>query len=136
MYFSSNKFELMRHTARNTQIDFEHKTKDGEIITRNNKTIELGIIISYDAKLHDQNEKAAANGRGRAAWICRVFNTRGKHEILIIYKALFLPLLEYSSPLQNPSALRQIREKGNVQRSFTRRIEVLENLYYWEKLQD
>ena len=104
--------------------------------TRKNKIVDLGVIISDDAKFHDQNKKAAANGRGRAGWICRVFNTRSKHEMLILYKALVLPLLEYCSPLWNPSGSGQIREIENVQRSFTRRIQGLENLNYWERLKE
>ena len=71
----------------------------GQTITRENKTVDLGVKISDDAQFHGQNKKAAANGRGRAGWIGRVIKTRGKYEMLNLYKELVLPLLDYCSPL-------------------------------------
>ena len=65
----------------------EYKTREGQTITRKNKIVDLGVIISDDAKFHDQNKKVAANGRRTAGWFCRVFHTRGKHEMVILYKA-------------------------------------------------
>ena len=126
----------MRYTVRQPQVDFEYKTREGTTIDRKNYIVDLGVVMSDTAKFHGQNKKSAANGRGRAGWICRVFNTRGRCEMLTLYKVLVLPLLEYCSPLWSPTELGRIRELENVQRSFTRRIDGLEDLNYWERLKD
>ena len=65
-----------------------------------------------------------------------VFNTRGKCEMVTLYKVLVLPLQEYCSALWSPTELGRIRELENILRSFTRRIYGLEDLNYWERLKD
>ena len=101
-----------------------------------NYIVDLGVVMSHTAKFHCQNKKAAADGRSRAGWICRVFNTRVRCEMLTLYKVLVLHLLEYCCPLWSPTELGRIRELENVQRSFTIRIDGLEDLNYWERLKD
>ena len=78
-----------------------------------NKIVELGAIISDDTKFHDK-KKTVANGRERAGWICRVFNAHEKHEMLILHKALVLPLLEYCSQpisLRTDKRIRELTEE-------------------------
>ena len=71
------------------------KREKAKPLPEKNEIFNLGVIISDYAKVDDQNKKSAANGRGRAGWICRVLNTRGKYEMFILYKTLVLPLLGY-----------------------------------------
>ena len=56
--------------------------------------------------------------------------------MLILYKALVLPLLEYCCPLWCPTNqnIGLIRALENVQRSFTRRIWGVTELNYWDRL--
>ena len=46
--------------------------------------MDLRVVISSTAKSFEENKKAAASGRGRARWICRVFNTCDKYETLAL----------------------------------------------------
>ena len=138
MKFNSGKFEVMRYAQSGDPIEFEYKTREGTSIARKSETSDLGIIMSDTCKFKEQVRKASAKGRGRAGWICRVFTTRSRMEMLILYKTLVLPHLEYCCPLWCPtdSNLGLIRELENVQRNFTRRIAGMENLNYWGRLKE
>ena len=136
MTFNSGKFELMRYTQQTDPVEFEYKTKDGCNINRTRGTKDLGVFMSDDGKFHEQIMKSSLCGKKKAGWICRVFNTRNEREMLILYKALVLPLLEYCCPLWCPTNqnVGLIRALENVQRSFTRRIWGMTELNYWDRL--
>ena len=66
MNFNTNKFELMRYIVRNTQIDFEYKTRESLIFDEYDNIVDNEVIISDTTKFYDQNMKQAEYGRGRA----------------------------------------------------------------------
>ena len=68
--------------------------------------------------------------------LLRIFSTREKEPMLILFKSLVLPILEYCCQLWCPSALGSVRKIESVQRNFTARIRGLENLDYWQRLKE
>ena len=55
--------------------------------------------------------------------------------MLVLYKAVVLPHLEYCCQVWNPVAIGGIRKLEAVQRTFTARLEGLGHLNYWQRLQ-
>ena len=75
------------------------------------------------------------NARTIASWVLGVFKDRSKVTMLQLYKSLVRSRVEYSCPLLNPSKVGDIQNIESIQREFTRRIAVMSDLTYWERLQ-
>ena len=54
--------------------------------------------------------------------------------MLVLYRAVVLPHLEYCCQLWTPTSLGQIRKIEAVQRTFTARLVNMETLDYWQRL--
>ena len=83
----------MRCTQRTDTAQYEYKTIDCSHLNRTKGTKDLGIFRSDDGRFHEKIWKSSISGKKKAGRICRVFNARNRREILILYKALELPLL-------------------------------------------
>ena len=70
-----------------------------------------------------------------ASWLKRTFRTRDKDVMLLFLKTYLISQLEYCSAVWNPHQINEIEQIEAVQRSFTSKIENMENLDYWERLQ-
>ena len=94
--------------------------------------------MSDYCKFNEQIQKSASKGRGKTGWICRVFSIRSREEMLILYKALVLHLVECCCRLWNPTtvSIGCIQGLENVQRSFTRCFAGLSVMNYWDRLKE
>lgn len=72
-----------------------------------------------------------------ASWLLRTFRTRNKDVMLLFLKTYLISQLEYCSAVWNPHQINEIEQIEAVlcNRSFTSKIENLEHLDYWERLQ-
>ena len=66
--------------------------------------------------------------------ILRTFRTRASLPMLILYKSLVLPLLDYCSQLWNPCSVGEINMLDSVQRTYIKQIEGMHQLTYWQQL--
>ena len=96
---------------------------------------DLGIIMSSDGKFLQHIERAVSKGRQMMGWVLRTFATRKAEPMLMLYKTLVLPHLEYCCQVWSPVSLGSIRRLESVQRTFTARLEGLRDLNYWQRLQ-
>ncbi|XP_076038159.1 uncharacterized protein LOC143023512 [Oratosquilla oratoria] len=135
MEFILSKFELVsyRHPKSSHLIN-NYKTPDGETIKQQNSVRDLGIIITDDATFTQDIVSSTGEARKQMGWILRTFKTRNPETMLTLYKSLIIPLIEYCCPLWCPTNIGQIRTIEAVQRTFTSRIDGLENTNYWERL--
>ena len=60
--------------------------------------------------------------RKNTAWVLRVLYARSPEVMLTLYKSMVRSLLEYCSPLWNPTKISDIQELESVQKAFTTRI--------------
>lgn len=135
MEFNSSKFELMSY--RHPKIEHivnEYRTPDGGVIKQQTSVRDLGITLNDDATFSQHIINAAGKARQQIGWILRTFKTREAQTMLTLYKSLVMPLVEYCCQLWCPTNIGQIRIIEAVQRTFTSRIEGLENINYWERL--
>ena len=96
---------------------------------------DLGITVSSDLSWTTHITGITNKARQKAAWVLSVFHTRSPTVMLTLYKSMVRSLLEYCSPLWNPTKIGEIQELESVQKVFTGRIAGAKDLDYWERLQ-
>ena len=72
--------------------------------------------------------------RKMAAWTLGAFRDRSMLTMMTLFKSLVRSKLEYCCPLWNPSKISDIQTIENVQKQFTKKINGLQELDYWERL--
>ena len=90
--------------------------------------------MSNDCSFDKQIEKVITKAKSLISWILRTFKTREVKPMLLLYKSLVLPILEYCSVLWSPSSPGQIKALDQLQWSYIRKIAGNYNLNYWECL--
>ena len=143
MALHDQKFEVIHYTLNKTsllrQLPFTNNFRDyvtptGITITPTNNVRDLGILLSNDCSWTDHIGKISKDARRMAGWVLRAFKSRSTSLMLTLYKSLVRCKLEYCSPLWSPYKIGDIQALENIQRFFTRRIEGMENLDYWERM--
>lgn len=136
MAFNSSKFELLRYRQPKHAIANEdYTTPEGAIINQSNHLRDLGVTISDNASFDCHITNVVAKARRNMGWIFRTFQTRDAHTLITLYKALILPIVEYCCQLWSPTSIGQIRKLEGVQRTYTSRIQGLDNMDYWQRLE-
>ena len=95
---------------------------------------DLGVTISMSCSWLEQINKLVSKARDMASWVLSVFRARDRESMLTLYKSLVRSHIEYCSPLWHPSKVSEIQKLEGVQRFFTKRIEGVSHLTYWERL--
>ena len=70
-----------------------------------------------------------------SGWIFCAFRSRTPEVLLTLYKALVRPILEYCCLVWYPTKIGDIQAVENVQRAFTRKIQGMKDLDYWQRLE-
>ena len=122
MQFNGAKFEMLRYVPSTTGENYTYEAPGNIPIKQSQAVRDLGIIMQNDATFAKQIDKMVEKGSVQAGWVLRTFATREAKPLLILYKALVLPHLEYCSQLWSPEGIGNIRKLENVQRGFTARI--------------
>ena len=135
MTFNSSKFELLRYRhPRQTIVNQDYTTPEGDIIAQTNKLRDLGVTVSDDASFGCHINEVVAKARRNMGWILRTFRTREAHTLITLFKALILPIVEYCCQLWSPTNIGQIRKLEGVQRTYTSRIQGMNTMDYWQRL--
>ena len=90
--------------------------------------------MSNDATFDRHIQVITANATRLSGWALRVFDSRDITTMLTIYRSLIRHALEYCSPLWFPTDQANIASIEKVQRYFTRRIDGMQGLNYWQRL--
>ena len=110
-------------------------TPDGDTIREVSQVRDLGVQMENTGSFESQITHAVKRSTNMSSWVLRVFKTRRVEPMITLYKSMVLPHLEYCCQLWSPYLLKDIRRLEAVQRSFSARIEGLEHLTYWERLE-
>ena len=135
MTFNSEKFECLRYWPRTQKPDFSYKCPDGTVIEEKEHLRDLGVEMSSDLTftIHIANVVTAANKL--VGWALRTFRRRSKVVMLTIWKSIIQSKLDYTSQLWSPSDQASIGSLESVARHFTAKIDGMDGLDYWERLQ-
>ena len=136
MSLNGDKFEHHRIGKKLNIEKFNYKDPDGRLIHEKDHIKDLGIYVSSDLTWTRQTEEAVSKARIMAGWALRTFITRDKVPMTTLWNSLVRPNLDYCSPLWSPrpSNFKEIDMIEDTQRSFTRRINGMENFDYAQRL--
>ena len=134
MVLNGEKFKLLRYSVTGEPSDFSYLDSEGSPITPCDNAVDLGVIVSSNAKFNENIINIVKKADNRMRWIFRVFRTREPTAMLTLFRALVLPILEYCSQLWHPAEAGMTQHIEAVQRSFTARINGLAHLNYWDRL--
>ena len=95
---------------------------------------DLGILVGHQLKFSVHISEMVKKANQRAALIHRSFLSKNTNNLILAFKTYVRPLLEYDSPIWNPSQLNLIHTIESVQRKFTKRLPGLSNLSYAQRL--
>ena len=136
MKFNESKFETINYVpTRRSASNHNYTTQNGSHIERKTETRDLGIIMSNDATFSNNIAAMVKRGKKQAGWALRTFQSRDASLMLTLLKSLIQPLLEYGCEIWNPHLTEDIARLEKVQRDFTRKIEGMSEMNYWERLQ-
>ena len=135
MMLNDVKFEGMRCGHNDAlKSSTNYTTPSGTPITIKAEIKDLGVLMSDTCLFDKQIGKVIEKGNNIMSWILRTFKTRLRNPMLLLFKALVLPIIEYCSVLWSPNNVGHIQKLEALQWSFIRKITGTSNKNYWECL--
>ena len=148
MSLNTAKFELIcfKQTVRNPNLILleelpfkdvfnQYSTGNDLHITPTNCVKDLGILINHNLEWDSHISKICKTAKQLTAWILNVFYTRNKFVMITLFNSLVRSRLEYCCQVWDPCKIKHIDAIEQVQRSFTSKIENMdEEDTYWDRL--
>ena len=135
MELNGLKFQLLSH-GNNNDLKVPYKIDENILLEKSENVVDLGVTLSENATFNCHISNAVASAKRFAGWTMRTFKSRKKEIVLLLYKTYVRPRLEYGCALWSPHLIKDINSLESVQRSVTSKIEGLESMNYWERLQE
>ena len=135
MEFNSSKFEVLRiGRNKNLKEEITYKTPEGDTIPETELARDLGVYHNSSGNYSDHIKLKAAKAKQISGYVLRTFITRKPEPMLILFKSLVLPIIEYSCIVWNPHTQYEISQLESVQRNFTCRLDGMQDLNYYQRL--
>ena len=135
--FNTKKFQAISFSKILSECQYTDPL--GNVIAYCSLVKDLGIHMSQDLSF-DQHIRVVVNkGKHMAGWILLTFKSRERVVLITMLKQLIYPTIEYCCILWMPKSKAMITLLENVQKNFTKKIDVTNDLNdkpdYWERLQ-
>ena len=131
MLFNIAKCKVMHLGRNNVKAEYEI---DGTKLDEVDEERDLGVIMQKDLKCNQQCSRAVKTANRVLGMIKRTFTYLNKENMLLLYKSLVRPHLEYSVQAWRPHYRKDIDLIEKVQRRATKLIPQLKDKSYEEKL--
>ena len=136
MTFNVDKFEVLRiGKDENLKQETKYTTPDGIPLPEKSTVKDLGVLFNRTGDFNDHIEAKVAKAKSIAGLILRTFLTRDPVPLMMLFKALVIPILEYGSVIWSPYKKCEISKIEAVQRTFTSKLDGMEDLDYHQRLQ-
>lgn len=137
MQFNTDKFECVKY-GKNEDLkqSCKYTAQDGQIIEDKTTVRDLGVIMSNDSSFSAHIEKITSVAKGIVSWILRTFKTRQKVPMLILWKSLVLPHLDYCCQLWSTDKTGDIQALEQIQKSFLQKNARYQHMDYWQLLKE
>ena len=133
MKFNNTKFQCIRYGNNDLLTQLLYTAPDGSEIPPEEHVKDLGVIMSRDLTFTEHIQTRVTKCRSLMGWIFRTFITRDAAPMMIIYKALVLPRIDYCSQLYFSSSQLEMALES-IQRHFTSRLSEVQDQDYWNRL--
>ena len=134
MVLNDIKFESLKYGRDESLKSTIYKTPNDLPIETKSNLKDLGVVMSIDCIFKQQISSMIQKAKNQISWILRAFKTRERRALLILYKSLVIPILEYCSVLWSPSTVGLIQSLEAIQWSFIRKVRHNYCDDYWECL--
>ena len=115
--------------------DFKYKSPDGSEIEEKLYLRDLGDEMSNDLTFNTHISNVVTTANQLVGWALRTFRRRSRYVMLTIWNSMIQTKLDYTSQLWSPSEQTSINKLESVARHFTAKIQGMEELDNWERLQ-
>ena len=135
MGLNDKKFEGMRlGPDEKIKSETSYTSPSGKVIEMKDTVKDLGVLMSDDCTFKANIDKVIEKAKNISSWVLRTFKTRQEKPMLLLFKMLILPVLEYCSVLWSPQDVGSIQKLESVQWSFVRKIWSNVESDYWLRL--
>ena len=132
MELNKDKFKLIQYGS-NQELKQDYTISTENTLKKSTELKDLGVTVSEDLAWQKHITRITNEGKKFTAWILRSFQTRNKM-ILHLFKIFVISKLEYAAPLWMPYLKKDIEKVESLQRTFTSKINGLEDKNYHERL--
>ena len=134
MEFNAKKFEQIIHgTTKNVSVEpYESSSEDP--ITIKNTVKDLGVYSTNDLLFEEHMKKIINSSRVVMGMLLRTFSTREKEPMLRMFNTYIKSKMEYCCIVWSPVSQKWIFELEKIQKSFTSKINGMEEFDYHERL--
>jgi len=134
MEFNSKKFEQIIHgNTKNVSVEpYESSSEDP--ITIKNTVKDLGVFATNDLLFEEHMKKTINSSRVVMGMLLRTFSTREKEPMLKMFNTYIKSKMEYCCIVWSPVRQKWIYELEKIQKTFTSKINGMEELDYHERL--
>ena len=132
MLFNFGKCKCLHTGPGNTGMNYEMR---GTILSKTVKEKDLGVTMNANMKVSEQCRIAASKGN-QLGMIRRNITYKEKRLIILLYKAIVRPHLEYCIHAWSPYLRKDIDMLEKIQRRATKLIPGLRDLTYEERLKE
>ena len=135
--FNSDKFECLRYGSNSDIKESTHYLSNSGTEIESKETLkDLGVKMSANANFNDHICSSIQSAQQKCAWILRTFATRARRPMLLLWKSLVQPKLDYCSQLWSPTAVGHIQRLEMVQKAFVSKIIGMRQYDYWQQLHE
>ena len=129
--FNSQKCKVL-HLGKNNP-KFNYKINDNDLeVTLEEK--DLGVIMDPNLSFEKHIVEKIKKANSIAGLISRTINFKTKEIMILLFKALVRPIIEYGNVVWSPYLRKYIDQIEDVQRRFTKKIIGLTDMNYGERL--
>ena len=132
MEFNAKKFEQIVHgSAKNVSVE-PYKSSSEDPITIKNTVKDLGVFATNDLLFEEHMKKTINSSRVVMGMLLRTFSTREKEPMLRMFNTYIKSKMEYCCIVWSPVSQKWIYELEKIQKTFTSKINGMEELDYHE----
>ena len=136
MKFNTDKFDQISHGETNGIPKVNYKNPAGEEIVSDNAIRDLGVICNNNLLFKEHIEDISMKSKIMSGILLRTFILRDRKTMITLFNTYIRSRLEYCSVIWSPTTQADINRIERIQKSFTSRIEGLENMNYHERLKE
>ena len=136
MEFNSKKFEQIIHgSTKNVSVE-PYKSSSEDPITIKSTVKDLGVFSTNDLLFEEHMKKIINSSKVVMGMLLRTFSTREKEPMLRMFNTYIKSKMEYCCIVWSPVSQKWIYELEKIQKSFTSKINGMEELDYHERLKN